>query len=385
MPLTTDAAEETTYEILVGKTNRKESGDVLATFSWPNVYYATKAVDSKLVLMGEGYRTLAAVRQLFKNYLNKLTDNANVTGDINAGQVKVKFDADKNMLNKAMGTNLRVLHWNMAAPYHSNENAVYTNWAQRIEIMADTILAYNPDIFTTNEMYPLNYSDRQYQLLKKELSRYYYVIDTSPYDKNKPVDGFDALEGLSINEQIFIRKGRGIEVEVSGWRYFSNRDGAGGGSYQGLHWAVLKQGERKFIVSVAHYGDSRTSTMYADEHYNAIRDAQAASGSDATLPAIITGDMYTWINHSGGAYGSGYYKWQDNGFFDAQTTAAMNANGNKLHGTFHDIGVKETERASEDFVWYNSGLEALKFKVLVDTEITNASDHYPVCADLKFK
>lgn len=381
---TTDAAAEVANEILVGKTNRQASKDIRSTFSWPNVHYDISAVESKLVIMGEGYRTLNSVRYLFKTYLNELTDNSNITGNIKNGQVKVKFDADKNMLPRATGTELRVFHWNMMAPYASQENAVYTNWQQRIEIMVDTILAYNPDIITTNEMYAKNYSDKQYQLLKKELSHLFNVIDNSPYDKGKPYADSDVVEGLTVNEQIFIRKN--ISVITSGWRYLSEKDANGAPiTYHGIHWAVLEKNNKQFILSVAHYGDARTNATFAIDHLNAIKDAQAASGSSTTLPTILTGDMYTFINHSGGAYGSGYYHLQSNGYKDSQVTAQINANNNTLHGTFHDIGVKETERASEDFVWYNDGFEALKFKVLVDDEITNSSDHYPVCADLKFK
>ena len=233
-------------------------------------------------------------------------------------------------------------------------------------------------------MYAKNYSDKQYQLIKKELSGIFYVIDDSPYDKGKPYPDSDVVEGLTVNEQIFVRKN--IDLVTSGWRYLPEKDASGAPiTYHGIHWAVLKKGDKNFILSVAHYGDSRTSSTHAEAHMSALRDAQAASGSSLALPIIVTGDMYTFVNHSDGAYGSGYYYWQSNGFSDAQVTAKMNANNNKLHGTFHDIGIAETERASEDFIWYNDGFEALKFKVLVDTEITNSSDHYPVCADLKFK
>ena len=73
-----------------------------------------------------------------------------------------------------------------------------------------------------------------------------------------------------------------------------------------------------------------------------------------------------------------------NGYIDSQRTANVNANQNISHGTFHDIGVRQTTRISEDFVWHNDQITALCFKVLTSQEIDDTSDHYPVMADLKF-
>jgi endonuclease/exonuclease/phosphatase family metal-dependent hydrolase len=228
----------------------------------------------------------------------------------------------------------------------------------------------------------------QFNALIRELSEFFVLVDSSydTRDKNMPsgvptVDGNNASYGNP--ESILIRKSK-LRVVDSGWRYLSD-----GTQYHGIHWAILEvvSSGKQFIASVGHYGDTRKKTTYAEEHLAAIAFAQKCSGSGTTLPTILTGDMYTYVNHSASSAGAGYRYLDSHGYDDSQVSAVINCNtvNGTLHGTFHDIGIVETDRASEDFVWYNDGFEALKFKVLVDTEITNSSDHYPVCADLKFK
>ena len=103
------------------------------------------------------------------------------------------------------------------------------------------------------------------------------------------------------------------------------------------------------------------------------------------LPTIITGDMFTCYNRAG------YNYHVSKGFFDSQREAPEQCNityrGDVIsaHATFHTIGMRETGRIAEDFVWYNDKLESLKFKVIASTITDKTSDHYPVCADLRFK
>ena len=92
--------------------------------------------------------------------------------------------------------------------------------------------------------------------------------------------------------------------------------------------------------------------------------------------------MYTSFNSS--SSNSGYNYLVANGYLDAQHKAIVNANRSTSYGTFHKIGERETNRISEDFVWYTKEMQALCFKVLSNKISDDASDHYPVMADLKF-
>ena len=144
--------------------------------------------------------------------------------------------------------------------------------------------------------------------------------------------------------------------------------------------AVFSYKGQSFILSTAHYADSRSSSQWAKEQLAAIADAQSAFSSP--LHVILTGDLYTGRTQS--SPDSAYKYLVANGYVDSQQSAPLNGNQNRSHGTFHKIGTRETNRISEDFVWCKGELQPLAFKVLVNKISDDASDHYPVMADIKF-
>ena len=386
LDVVSDSAAESKYEILVGKTNRAESASVRSKYARPNVYYEITTVGDKAVFMAEGYSTLIKLTTEFNWYMINAFKSLDISGTALCGDVIKSVDAnDINVFERAEGTDLRVMHWNMAAPYLNDANKVYTDNSIRGEIMADMILYFFPDIITTNEFYLGHGSNKLYAAVMKELSEYYDILDDSPYEIGKPNPDSKPKNqfklGPTIHENILHKKELGFKVKWSGWRY--NYENV---YYHGYHTAVFERPNgQNLIVAVGHYADSRTSTRCAEEHLAAINDAIAASGVSASTPTIITGDMYTWNNNSDGVYATGYNFWVDQGYSDSQVSATVNGNKTQYHGTFHTIGVEQGGRAGEDFVWYKNGLEALCYKVLVNQLSTDTSDHYPVMADLKFK
>ena len=384
-----DSVEESEFEILVGKTNRKESKDVRAAYDRPNVYYDIKVVGNKIVIMGEGYTVLNKASKLFIDVISKITsDSPDISGVLASGNIKSEIDTlNVSVVERSAGTDLRVFHWNMAAPYLNDEHKVYTSNKTRGEVMADIILQMLPDIITTNEFYASHNGNTElYGAVMKELSDYYVCLD-SPYDKDKPEVGADAIKGKTINENIIYRKDIGLSVVSSAWRYSTEKTTASADNplglvyYHGSHTAVFSQNGRKFIVSVSHYADSRSDNKWAKEHLDAINDAQNANGGN--LPVILTGDLYT--SYASSSANSGYKYIVSKGFTDAQRKATVNANNDLAHGTFHQIGLRQTGRISEDFIFYTKEMQALAFKVLTSKDIDDTSDHYPVLADIDFK
>jgi len=407
LEMVTDTEKERACEILVGKTNRSAAKAIRGAYDRPNIYYDIEVKGTKLVVMGEGYRTLTKVGDAFKTYFSGIKeDNLNLKGKlIEQGSVLSDVEA-ADALNKALAKNsdvsVRVFHWNMAAPIFwscadQNQTMKYadneTGHKKRAEEMADVILIYNPDVFTTNEMYKAHTNGWLYNTVKKELSEYFLMVNSPAYDKSVTSGVPNATVGAEYPhpEQIFFRRDKFTLVN-SGWRFLSEKttNSETGAeiypvTYHGITWAILKDTKtgKQFILSVGHYGKSTTSNTYAKEHQAAVAYAQSQSGSSSTLPVILTGDMYTWSSN-GSSSGYSYHK--NNGYSDAQKSASLNCNGNTGHGTFHDVNVSSNKsRASEDFVWYNNKLSATKFGVIVLPQTTNTSDHWPVFADLKFK
>ena len=380
-----ESTPESKYEILVGKTNRAESDTVRGKFARPNVYYEVTAVGDKAVFMAEGYATLTKLSTEFNWYMIRNSGDLDIATTVMSGDIIAQVDPeDISMFERAEGTDLRVLHWNMAAPYLNDANKVYTDNKIRGEVMADMILQFLPDIITTNEIYLGHAGGKLYDAVMKELLEYYNILDQSPYEigkpnpDSKPKNQFG--KGPTIHENILYKKDLGFTVKWSGWRY--NYENV---YYHGYHTAVFTDAAGKdLLVSVGHYADARTSTRCPEEHNAAIADAKAASGVADNVTTIVTGDMYTWNNNSSGAYATGYNYWVDQGYTDSQVSAKVNANNTIHYGTFHTIGKQEGSRAGEDFIWTKNGLSALCYKVLSNQQATDTSDHYPVMADLKF-
>jgi len=392
LDVSSDSAKTGKYEILVGKTNRIESKNVRDAYSRPNVYYDIKAVGDKLVVMGEGYVTLDVIGDAFEQFsATAKGDKVDVSEIYTSADILATVDSEgQSMVNRASGTDLRVFHWNMCAPYcDPNVTAppvVYEDNVTRGEVMADIILQLMPDIITTNEFYKSHNGNTVFfDTVMSELSDFYTCLD-SDYEVNKPEQGADVIPGKTINENIIYNKNAGLRVVSSGWRYFTERTTATSANpngwvyYHGSHTATFEKNGQKFIISAGHYPDSRSDYTWAAEHLEAVADAQAAIGGG--LPVILTGDMYTGYTSS--SSNSGYKYLAGQGYIDSQRTATVNANNNISHGTFHNVGVRQTTRISEDFIWHTSDMKALCFKVLTSQEIDDTSDHYPVMADLKF-
>jgi endonuclease/exonuclease/phosphatase family metal-dependent hydrolase len=388
----THTAKETEREILVGKTNRAASAEVRASFTRPNVYYNVRVIGEKLVVMGEGRATLEKLSTVLTEYFSSLAPAPTaLEGTVISGDILDTVNKNKNsMWERAEGTDLRVFHWNMAAPYLdpnvTTPPVVYTDNVTRGEDIADMILQFLPDIITTNEFYASHNGNTVFfDAVMGELGEYYVCLD-SPYDKGKPEAGADAISGKTINSNIIYRKDIGLEVVSSAWRYStqktntSSKNPMGFIYYHGSHTAVFSYKGQNFILSTAHYADSRSSSQWAKEQLAAIADAQSAFSSP--LPVILTGDLYTGRTQS--SPDSAYKYLVANGYVDSQQSAPLNGNQNRSHGTFHKIGTRETNRISEDFVWCKGELQPLAFKVLVNKISDDASDHYPVMADIKF-
>ena len=385
-----DTVRESEYEILVGKTNRAQSEAMRAAFERPNVNCRIETAGDKFLLMGEGYTSLRLVTE----YVEEMLSDPDCPRDLSAltysRDLSQESPADpgKSVMQRAEGTDLRVLHWNMAAPYLdpavTPPPVVYDSNKTRGEIMADLLLQILPDIITTNEFYEShNGNSTFFRAVMGQLEEYYICLD-SPYHKDQPTAGADAIAGKTINSNILIRRDAGIEVIASTWRYSTEKTTVTAANpfgfvyYHGSHTALLEKDGQRFVLSTAHYADGREDNQWAAEQLAAIGDATAG----ADIPVILTGDLYT--SYSSPSGNSAYRYLIANGYLDAQRRALYNANGDIDHGTFHKIGERQTNRISEDFVFYTASLRALCFKVLASKITDDTSDHYPVMADLAF-
>ena len=384
LAVTAPTAEPTELEILVGKVDRPEVRSIRSDFDRPNVYYDVQVVGEKLVCVGEGWYTLGKIVTALGEYLDALNpDNCDLTGKLVSGDMINEIDTT-DMLNRAEGTDVRVFNYNTyGTVYDYTQYALFSGEQERGEVIGDIMVAYYPDIITTNEFYV---GKALYNAAMTQLSDYYYLLDTSEYDVGYPYQSITGNVGRGNPEQILIRKDSNLTVIDSGWRYFSETDGSVV-DFHGVHWAVFQtEAGDKFIITVGHYGDSNTYNGYAREHYAAVEMAQQMSGSSEILPTVIAGDLFS--NQGSGAA----YKFLVNtcGFKDPQRIKEINRNitergdVNINQATSHSFGQGRGDGTRIDFILHNEQFTPLKFKVLKSTELNYTSDHYPEVVDLKF-
>ena len=375
--------EETELEILVGKVDRPEVAAIRAEYDRPNVYYDVKVVGKKLVCVGEGWYTLGKIVTELGEYLEAIDpEDCDLSGEVVSGDMINEIDTT-DMLNRAEGTDVRVFNYNTyGTVYNYTQYSLFSGEQERGEVIGDIILAYYPDVITTNEFYV---NSALYNAAMTQLSDYYQLIDTSEYDSGYPYPNVTGNVGRGNPEQILIKKSCNFTIVDSGWRYLGETDGSIA-DFHGIHWAVLQtEAGEKFIITVGHYGDANTYTGYAEEHQLAIQMAQQMSGSTETLPTVAAGDFF-----SSALTGAGYKYHINCGFSDPQRIREINRNItergdiNINQATSHGFGKSAGDGTRIDFILHNSAFTPLKFKVLKSEELNYTSDHYPEVVDLKF-
>lgn len=376
-------ADPVEHEILIGKVDRPEVSAIRAEYDRPNVYYDVKVVGNKLVCVGEGWYTMGKIVTALGEYLENIDpEDLNLSGEVLSGDMINEIDTT-DMLNRAEGTDVRVFNYNTyGTVYNYTQYPLFAGEHERGEVIGDIILAYFPDVITTNEFYV---NSALFKAAMTQLSDYYMLIDTSDYDAGYPYPGVTGNVGRGNPEQILIKKSCNFKIVDSGWRYLGETDGSIL-DFHGIHWAVLEtQAGEKFIITVGHYGDSNSYNGYAKEHQEAIKMAQACSGSEEILPTVASGDFF-----SSSTSGAAYKYHLSCGFSDPQRIKEINRNItergdiNINQATSHSFGKSAGDGTKIDFILHNSAFTPLKFKVLKSEELNYTSDHYPEVVDLKF-
>lgn len=369
-----DTEEATEYEILVGVTNRSESEAVAAKFEAPNLYWSVSVVGKRLVLVNQGVRSGEAMLKAVAEKIGKLTADA---GDINSQNFTANGDVksmlDKNMVTRQENTDLRVMSNNILRDTNLTENELmkYSN-TQRMELLADTYLCYQPDVILLQEMM----DGKTVTPVMRKLLADSYVFAEADYLAlfEDPEGADDNLKNRKCATPVAYRKDAGMQVLESGFTYLSDMI-----SYHGVSWSVMetKDGNR-FLAASVHLSENKTDKgawmdTYMRDVIKAINVARAKYGD---LPVIMGGDFFFW---------SGTVPYQytvSQGFADASQTALKKFS--EAIGTFHQLGRGEQDRAHEDILFTNNWFEVLSHKILIDINTVNGSDHYPVLVDLRF-
>ena len=354
-------------EILIGKTNRKESQDVHATLSENE--YVIKWVGNKLVIIGyDDYVTSQAVALFIEQNLSTKQDAWVVAKDINmTGTATIQKIALEE------GAEMRIMTFNIAGD--SKE------YAGRKDKIVQVILDYLPDVVGFQEAKAINHKD----ILRGEELSEYYETNKKTHDPNSPVNYTPILYLKSKYNQL---EG-GVEWNNS--RYT-------GTNTKSLSWTVLERisdGKRFMVINIHGSLWSTDYKLPEGETHDTMNAKAAVEWKEDNMRqmlakidemrakygdiAVLTTGDYNYNNTH-----SAYQIMKSSGLGSAQEYAVNGATTS--HGSYHNtVGEMPAEGGlSIDHIFYTPEHVTVLKHVIGYREIdVQASDHCPVYVDVK--
>ena len=356
--------ENNEREILIGKTNRKESQDVLATLSADQ--YVIKWVGLKLVIIGyDDYAAATAVKEFTDKYVSGGNDLVFPTDTVITGTASVQ----KIFLTE--GADLRVMSYNLAG--------TTKEYATRKEYIADSILYYLPDVIGFQECSKTVHNDI---LSNRPLTKYYAT--NIRYHSNNSTANYTPILYL---------KDKYTNIE-SGVTFLRSR--YTGTNTKSISWAVLerKSDKQRFIIVNMHgslwssnytppAGETQESMALKasvewkiDNAKQMLEKITELQNKYDKIPAFTTGDYNFNTKHAA------YQTMQTTGLASSLDKAKSASSGGSYHA---DVGTAPSSSGLPiDHVFYFPELsDVFVYKIGVTKTDLNSSDHCPVYADFK--
>lgn len=355
-------------EILIGKTNRKESRDVHATLKEQE--YVIKWVGKKLVIIGyDDYVTAQAVAIFIKEYVSTKQDVFSVAGDIN-----MTGTATIQKILLADGADMRVMTYNIAGTSKGYDD--------RKDKMIQVILDYLPDVVGFQEANAQTHND----VLKCEEISEYYAMNKKTHNGNSPVNYTPILYLKSKYKQLE------AGVEWNNSRYT-------GTNTKSTSWTVLERisdGKQFMVINIHGSLWSEDYKLPSGETHATMKEKAAVEWKEdnarqmlakieelkAKYPGITvftTGD-YNYNNTH-----SAYKIMKSSGLGSAQDDATVSKTTS--HGSYHSTvgNMPAANGLAIDHIFFSpETVTVLKHGIGYRAIDIQSSDHCPVYADIKF-
>ena len=355
-------------EILIGKTNRKESLDIHATLKEQE--YVIKWVGNKLVIVGyDDYVTAQAVAAFIDEYINTKQDAFALAGDL-----FITGTATIQKILLADGADLRVMTYNIAG--------TSKDYDKRKDKMVQVILDYLPDVVGFQEANADTHND----ILKCEEIAEYYAMNQKTHKGNSPVNYTPILYLKSKYNQLE------AGVEWNNSRYT-------GTNTKSISWTVLERisdGKQFMVINIHGSLWSEDYKLPAGETHTTMQAKAAVEWKvdnmqqmlakineiKAKYPGIAvftTGD-YNYNNTH-----SAYQLMKSSGLGSAQEDATVSKTTS--HGSYHSTvgNMPAANGLAIDHIFFTPETATVLVHGLGYREIdVDSSDHCPVYADIKF-
>lgn len=356
-----DSKPVTDHEIIIGNTRRTPDRTVTGDG------YRLISSETGLLLEAGGPMTYDAAVDSIESALENAVKSGSVPDFSELAVSGSAADNDpKRMIRRNEGTDLRVMQSNVLI------NSTVNTDERRAELLADTYLTYCPDVITLNEyLYNRGITKTLAPLVAGEyetVEHAYRAINPDPAEPD------DNLKNRRCGFPVLYRKNAGITLVDSGFSYLSDMI-----SYHGYAWAVFDKNGKRFCVFSVHFSDNRDAsgqwrTVFSEEVY---KETEYVKSKFGDIPFILSGDWFFWKGVSP------YNYFTSRGFFDCSRSET--GNYSTSIGTFHTVGEGSTGGVIEDLIFITKNSLTVKgYKVPVNRYTVNASDHYPVVADLSF-
>lgn len=352
-------SDPTPYEILLGDTSRKESGEVDTPAP---LHYVLRPVGTKLVLKAGGNHSLVlASEQMI----------ADITQNITSLKIDETFSFSNHYINDphdysfAQGADIRIMSANVQASLYGYNTAMVNagfNFNRCPEIFFSALEVYEPTVIGLQECCS-NWS--------REIQRY------DGYDKWSLL-AFDNpnVANESVFSTIMYRKDL-LTLVDSGSQYFSAYDNK---QCRCMTWAIFKLNSngKEFAFISTHWDISRADSSNEHASNSATQCAEMTeliNKLSERYPVFSTGDF----NNS--EISTVFKKLlADTNSEDCMHVAINRVNQESSH---HGWGKPTTSQYSVDHILAPRNARVLKFESLIYSEQIYASDHSWLIADVE--
>ena len=357
--------ENSEYEILIGYTNRKESRDAYAQIENKEDSYIIKAVNNKLVIIGNtDYVTNMAIDAFILRYINS-AEGKNLTmkyDDIIISQVSIQ----KNPVYK--DADFRIMTFNVLGV-----NGI----RDRSEGIIDEIYYYMPDILCAQEA-----NAETHRLVLDKLNDYYSLA------KSK------LSENIKVNYTPILYKTKRYTVVESGVEWLRSRYTLT--NTKSLSWAVFDDKETNKRFAVINIHGAIWSTGYTlpdgktheemitlanewriDNVKQTLEKSKVLAEKYGETPCLFTGD-YNCTSDS-----DAYKTAIASNLSDAEKSAGVNRCD--TYKSTHTIGSMPSSGKTIDHIFGTSNVNFHVHNLATSASDLNTSDHCAVYADVSFK
>jgi len=355
-----ETVENDTPEILIGSTNRKESGDVIATLA--KNQWAVKIAGSKLVIAGENdMATAAAVKAFIAEYLKGDTMNSvivpldiNMTGEVTDTRVPL-----------AEGATARFLSWNLGCAVGVAQDAL------------DILIEYRPDIIALQESNGSIHTNVINKFIK-EFSYYKHVSmmhpGTSTYNYTPIIYNSKLFKVVEFGVDWLDGRYTGTNTKSLTWVVFEELASGEKFAMVNFHGAVCSSSYKGY----ENMTDAQRSEIAANWRLDNVRQIlevqQKINAKYGELPFTVNGDCN--FNSSS----QPYKNLTAAGFAEAEKTAEKIIKSGYKTSYSYSSGIPG-EGLSIDHIFGMNGIRFVSFDILRTAKVGTASDHCAIYTD----